>query len=210
MTNNPDRERERLVESYGKLSDGELEKTAGEAYELTDVAREVLRVELSRRGLELEMAEDPPTDEPEVRQRVTLRKFRDLPEALLAKGSLESAGIECALADDNMVRLDWFYSNAIGGIKLLVDEDDLEAAEQLLSQPIPENFEAESIGSYEQPKCPKCGSLDVTFQEINKPVAFVTAYFGVPVPLKRSAWRCHSCDVEWEEGDTPNAEQSTP
>jgi hypothetical protein len=28
---------------------------------------------------------------------------RDLPEPLLAKGSIESAGIECCLADDNMV-----------------------------------------------------------------------------------------------------------
>ena len=43
-----------------------------------------------------------------MRKQVTIRAFRDLPEALLAKGSLESAGIDCFLVDDNMVRLDWF------------------------------------------------------------------------------------------------------
>jgi hypothetical protein len=44
--------------------------------------------------------------------------FRDLPEQLLASGALESAGIECFLADDNMVRMEWFISNLIGGIKI--------------------------------------------------------------------------------------------
>jgi len=43
---------------------------------------------------------------------VTVRQFRDLPEALLARDSLVSAGIEAELADDNMVRMDWFISNA--------------------------------------------------------------------------------------------------
>ena len=51
---------------------------------------------------------------------VTLRQFRDLPEALLAKGSLESAGIQVYLVDDNMIRMDWFISNLLGGIKLNV------------------------------------------------------------------------------------------
>ena len=60
----------------------------------------------------------------EVRELVTIRQFRDLPEALLAKGSLESAGIECFLADENLVRLDWFISNFIGGIKLKVRVPD--------------------------------------------------------------------------------------
>jgi hypothetical protein len=36
---------------------------------------------------------------------VTIRQIRDLPEALLAKGSLESAGIEVVLTDENIVRI---------------------------------------------------------------------------------------------------------
>ena len=38
---------------------------------------------------------------------VTIERFRDLPEALLAKGKLESAGIRCFLADSELVRTDW-------------------------------------------------------------------------------------------------------
>ncbi len=55
---------------------------------------------------------------PTVPSLVTLQHFRDIPEALLAKGKLESAGITCMLADGNLVRMDWLLSNAIGGIRL--------------------------------------------------------------------------------------------
>jgi hypothetical protein len=55
-----------------------------------------------------------------LRQLVTVASFRDLHEALLAKGSLDSAGITCFLANENIVRLDWLYANAVGGIKLRV------------------------------------------------------------------------------------------
>jgi hypothetical protein len=53
-------------------------------------------------------------------------------------GVLESAGIPCYLRDENAVRMDWFYSNLLGGIRLQVREEDRAAAEALLHQPIPE------------------------------------------------------------------------
>jgi hypothetical protein len=222
----PEQERRRLAEFYSQQMDGELESVARQAYELTDLAREALRAELAKRALSVELTEgrpippappvpvslpgDPPPVPPpqedssedgelELRRMVTIRQFRDLPEALLAKGSLESAGIECALSDDNMVRLDWFISNFIGGVKLRVQPEDADAAEQILTQPIPEDFDVPGIGGYEQPHCPKCQSLDVTFQELNKPIAYVSSYFGVPIPLRRRAWRCKSCKTEWED-----------
>ncbi|HZQ91963.1 MAG TPA: hypothetical protein VFA60_09240 [Terriglobales bacterium] len=40
---------------------------------------------------------------------IVVAQYRDLPEALLAKGKLESAGIECTMTDDNIVRMDWFW-----------------------------------------------------------------------------------------------------
>jgi hypothetical protein len=234
----PEQERRRLIDFYAGQLDGELEKVASQAYELTDLARETLRAELARRSLGAEPLEtapvvtknavarkelpgDPPPPIPprtvaavdgegELRELVTIRKFRDLPEALLAKGSLESAGIEALLADDNVIRLDWFWSNLMGGIKLQVDQEDADAANEILDQPIPEGFDVAGVGEYQQPHCPRCQSLDVSFQELDEPVAYVSAYFGVPIPWKRRAWRCHTCKAEWEESDDQRAGDGRP
>jgi hypothetical protein len=234
----PEQERGRLIDFYAGQMDGELEKVASQAYELTDIAREALRAELVRRGLSSELVEtapvvtknvvlrkelpgDPPPPVPprteavfegegEFRELVTIRAFRDLPEALLAKGSLESAGIQALLADDNIIRLDWFWSNLMGGIKLQVDQEDAEAANGILDQPIPEGFDVAGVGEYQQPRCPRCQSLDVSFQELDEPVAYVSAYFGVPIPWKRRAWRCHACNAEWEKSNDKGAGEDQP
>jgi len=174
-----------------------LLQTARDAESLTDSGRRAIADELRSRGL------TPPQPagwhEWEGQRWITVGRFRDLPEALLARGSLESAATECHLVDDNVVRLDWFWSNLIGGVKLVVKPEEEQSAREMLSQPIPERIEVAGVGDYEQPRCPKCQSLDVTFQELDGPVAYVSAYFNFPIPLQRPAWRCHSCYSQWED-----------
>jgi Putative prokaryotic signal transducing protein len=63
---------------------------------------------------------------------VTIRRFGDMSEALLAKGCLDSAGIECFLADTNIARLEWPLTR---GMRLQVNADDAETAIALLEQP---------------------------------------------------------------------------
>jgi hypothetical protein len=75
---------------------------------------------------------------------VSIRQFMNLPEALLAKGALDSAEIECFLVDDNMARIEW--SNLVAGIKLCVKQEDAEAALDMLEQPIPEEFDVDGVG----------------------------------------------------------------
>jgi hypothetical protein len=193
-------ERQRLAETYAGMTDAELQNLARRPESLTEVAWEALDDELDCRNLELLEEEAPEErEELELRELVTIRQFRDLPEALLAKGSLESAGIECFLADENLVRLDWFISNFIGGIKLNVRVADAENARKILDEPILEGLYVQGVGLYEQPRCPKCRSLDVNFQELDRPIAYMSAFLRVPIPVQRPAWRCHECDAEWED-----------
>jgi hypothetical protein len=198
----PEQERARLAEVYSGMSDGELEKLAATGSELSEAAHDALESEIARRGLSIIIAPPPGIDVPELNETVVLCKFRDLPEALLAKGSLESAGIQAYLVDDNMIRMDWFISNLLGGIKLKVHVDDADAANEILNQPIPEMVDVEGVGQYEQPKCPRCQSLDISFQELNKLLSYGSAYVGIPIPVCKKAWTCHSCGNEWEEEDT--------
>jgi hypothetical protein len=60
---------------------------------------------------------------------VTIRQFGTMSEALLAKGCLESAGIECFLADTNVTRLEWPISR---GMRLQVSPADAETATDIL------------------------------------------------------------------------------
>ena len=150
----PEAERRRLADFYAHQLDGELEKVAAQAYELTEIAREALTAEISRRGLSVTLVEhspmpptpaaipgDPPPEPPaiesqeddefEFQKMVTIRQFRDLPEALFAKGSLESAGIENFLTDLNITRLEWPLTR---GIRLQVAPDDVESADSVLKE----------------------------------------------------------------------------
>jgi hypothetical protein len=204
---NQEEERERLQKLYAGMSDGQLEKIASDWESLTDTAKSVLRTELSSRGIPVPAETATPltgTSKPmetatEHPAPVMLRRYRDLPEATVAQSVLESAGIESFLADDNLVRMDWFYSNLIGGVKLFVPEKDAEIARTLLEQSTPTSFEVEGVGEYEQPKCPQCGSLDVSFNGIHKRSSYASLLVGVPIPITDKGWRCHLCGHSWEE-----------
>jgi Putative prokaryotic signal transducing protein len=202
MATHPEDERRRLSKLYGDMSEGELREVAEEAPRLTEVARQMLAEVIARRGLDIRLADSIPFDEVELQELVTVRTFRDLPEALLAKGALEAAGIECHLADENMVRLNWFISGALGAIKLRVKKEDVQEAQAVLEEPIPETFEVEGIGAVEQPRCPRCGSLDIAHQSgLDKRFALPALWVGgIPIPVTQNDWKCQSCGAEWQGG----------
>lgn len=187
------------------MADGELEKIADDGANLSDVARDALAAEISKRKLGVSLSPLAPVEpEPEPSKIVTIRKYLNVPDALLAKSLLESAGIECFLADENLVRLDWFWSNAIGGVKLWVREEDAPAAIAVLDQNPPERPDTEEIVSEEPTKCPKCHSSDVTFRGLKRRAALASLALGVPMPFRHIAWKCRACGHVWEDGAENN------
>jgi hypothetical protein len=130
-----DKERWRLSRLYGSMTEGEVEKLAADAGSLSDAAKWALKLDLSRRGLKTRLeAPAPPVQAAKLSKVVNLRQYMTLPEALLAKSILDSAGIESFLGDQNIIRMDWFLSNALGGVKLRVREEDVEVATALLDR----------------------------------------------------------------------------
>jgi len=136
---------------------------------------------------------------------VMLRRYRDLSEAVIVKSILDAEGIVCVLSDENLVRMDWFWSNLLGGVKLWVRQQDLENAKELINQNPPEDFDVEGVGAFSQPHCPRCQSIDISFRELNKRVAFVSAYLGLPIPLERRGWKCHACGHSWQDPENQHA-----
>jgi len=60
---------------------------------------------------------------------------------------------------------------------------------------------------FEQPSCPQCRSMDISFEALNRPVAYGSAWLVVPIPLKRRRWKCSSCGLHWKDNAAP---ASTP
>jgi hypothetical protein len=60
----------------------------------------------------------------------------------LARSALDSAGIESFLVDENLVQMYWFYSDAIGGVKLYVRPEDVADANKVLDDLVQEKLDS--------------------------------------------------------------------
>jgi hypothetical protein len=150
MPTDPEQERHRLKDVYSRMADGEIEEIAEDEASLTGEARVVLHDEIARRGLDhllsdRDSSQDEAADATEPEAMVTIRSYGDVMQAWLAQSNLESAGIECHLVDDNMVRLYWGITTVLGGVKLQVKPEDAEVALELLDQPVPEQLVPEQL-----------------------------------------------------------------
>jgi hypothetical protein len=143
---NHDKEQQRLAVLYASMSDSELARLANDQRSLTEDALHMLKSEFSRRGLQFERQNLAPIANQEDAKLVAVRRFRDLPDALLAKGLLDSENIKCFLSDENTVRMDWLWSNALGGVRLWVREEDVQQAVELLDHDFSNEAEVTDSG----------------------------------------------------------------
>ena len=194
MTPTPDD----FAAQYALMSEIELMELARSYDGLLEIAQTALRAEFARRGLEAPLVEEP--EELQFRPLVTVRQYRDLTEALVGRSLLESAGMTAWIADEHLVRMNWFYSNLVGGVRLQVAEEDEAAARELLEEAAPPPIPYGGEEVYVQPTCPKCGSAEVTLGDgTEQGRSFVALYtLSVPVPPREAAWHCEACGARWE------------
>ena len=189
---------ETLASDYARLGETELLELAQAYPSLTDMAQVALREEFARRKMEPPIVEEE-EDAPRA-NLVTIRRYRDLSEAIVARSMLESAGMYVFLRDENLVRLDWQVSNFIGGIRLQVEAGDEAAAVDLLSQAVPAYIPFDGDDEFVQPHCPRCASTDITFEGASRGAALASLHMlAIPLPLGRETWLCHACEARWED-----------
>jgi hypothetical protein len=130
-------EQERLGAVYAAMADEELAQIFGESVDLTDVARASLTAEMARRGMVPGDVPGVSRQEAHDRPLVTVEYFYSVLAAELAKGILESSGIEAFLKDDNVSRI--YMPVVVGGMALQVDPENVDAARELLEHPLPDS-----------------------------------------------------------------------
>ena len=188
---------EDLAAQYEQMSEIELMELARSYDGLLEIAQVALRAEFARRGIEPPLVEEP--DEPEFRHLVTVSRYRDLPEAYAGRSLLESAGILAWIADEHLVRMNWFLSNMVGGMRLQVDVSDEAIAKEILEAEVPGTITYGQEEDYIQPTCPKCGSAEITLGGgTERGRSFVALYvLSIPVPPREATWHCETCDAQW-------------
>lgn len=62
-----------------------------------------------------------------------IASYTQLEDAHLAVSKLEGSGVSAWLRDEATANLYWFYSNAIGGVKVEVAEEDIDRAREILA-----------------------------------------------------------------------------
>ncbi len=131
---------------------------------------------------------------------VQVENYPTLITAELAKSKLDLAGIGSEIFDGETANMNWLYTAAIGGVKLMVREEDLEAAREVLAADVeaaaPEIAEEDAI-SDDVLFCPACHSRDIETPERE------TGGFSLGDVVNR--WlgdarprRCRKCGNEWK------------
>ena len=118
-------------------------------------------------------------------------------EAEIARGLLESEGIRATLADENTVRMDWNFALALGGIRLLVPPESVQAAREVLERQ--RNGEYEQALEEEQDVapavCERCGSRSLRRVHSGWWILLLVVSFFIAAifPPPRKGMRCKAC-----------------
>lgn len=214
-----DREWRELAERYSQMSEGEVQALANEAYELTDMARDVLRGEISRRGLHMQLRDQPaPPDpvedvartsefDPTELDLITFGRVFDLEEARRLKSILDNGGV-----------LSYFGPNHVENVEELKAAFAAEKAESLergfevgIEYSVPRKYREQAFRALanapqEAPAettpaddadyvatCPRCHASDITFQGLD------TADGADPDVNSKYNWSCDACGHRWKD-----------
>ncbi|EKU39476.1 MULTISPECIES: DUF2007 domain-containing protein [Acinetobacter] len=117
-------------------------------------------------------------------------------EAQIAKTQLEAFGIPARIENEHTINMDWFYSNALGGVRLLVPQNYVDEAKSLLEKDFSNELEQEFGENKEC--CPNCGAQDIEAYTQGKKSAFLAFMFlGVPLFSFKNGNRCKRCQYFW-------------
>ncbi|MES2765537.1 MAG: DUF2007 domain-containing protein [Bacteroidota bacterium] len=134
---------------------------------------------------------------------VTLARFSNPVEANIAKGKLEDAEIPVFLQDEMTVGMQWSLSNAVGGIKMQVLQEDYEQAVELLKDDENIDFSENTVelqtakGKY---VCPLCNSTNTWKDKISTRAFWLSwLLLGFPLPFMKREYQCFDCGAKWKK-----------
>jgi len=132
---------------------------------------------------------------------VILQSFNNYVDAHLLMAKLESEDIQCWLQDENTVTLYPILTNAVGGIKLFVNKNDLSRARQIFWEV--ENNRKKTI------ECPKCKGHNIELVSTPRKAAnwfsaILTFFLGDYALAVDKVNHCFDCGNEFVNSNETN------
>lgn len=132
-----------------------------------------------------------------------LTSFDNYLYANILLSRLKEEGFDCYLKDENTVTIDPLLSPAIGGMKLMVREDEFQRASALLH-----HIEAEYVATI---PCPNCGKPALQLlKTVSKPSNFFLAMlkqlFEGSSSQEKKYYRCTNCGITTDEIPAPGSD----
>ncbi len=136
----------------------------------------------------------------EVDSLVNIASYRDLPDAYLVKGKLESEGISVFLRNEHTIGVQWLYSNALGGVKLDVPESQVEQAHNILKEDYTEEItdQDQNESTDADGTCPICNSTNTQYYDRARKFGAITYLTGLPLLLFGKRYQCLDCKHVWK------------
>ena len=133
-----------------------------------------------------------------------IETFDNYIDANLTLSRLEEAGVNCWLQDENTATINPVLANAIGGIKLVVLEEDVPKATELLNAL--KEIKRKSFA------CPHCGSHNIEYITTNRKAGNIISsvlfwMLGNYAIGVQQVWHCFDCNEEFKEPVMLNKEE---
>lgn len=128
-------------------------------------------------------------------------------EAHQAKTVLEASEIEAIIKDEFTVQVNNLLSNAVGGVKILVQKENVEEAISILEQggylqkkdAKEKNQKLETFPIENKTCCPYCNSENISKKNMPGYIfALSILFLRFPLPFLRKAYYCYDCMKEWK------------
>lgn len=132
---------------------------------------------------------------------ITIKTYDNSIQAHLMKSKLENEGIICYIFDENMVSYNPIYNIALGGIKLKINEQDLNKASDIINVINKLKLTDEND---EIIKCPKCNSEELytgykSMKDAKGILSIIVSAIFMVFPIYyKTLNKCKSCGNEFD------------
>ncbi|WP_304200496.1 DUF2007 domain-containing protein [Flavobacterium alvei] len=119
-------------------------------------------------------------------------------EAIIYKGKLESEGIAVFMRDNYTVDSNPLYSNAVGGVKLFVNQKDYPKAKDIISQVSQYSLDDD----HKLLKCPNCGAEQIdmvtSVKDLKSLIIYIFSLLLGTLPFySKHKYKCNKCNFEF-------------